>query len=106
MGGGLERSGGEDEDGFQCRAATPERGIKDWDAEALATQQEPNDPQFPIFEAVDLRMGTVVEIHEGSGGDQLLAGSSGGRKPERNVRNLLGQRIDGAVHPNNVLGTV
>jgi hypothetical protein len=34
-------------------------GFVNWDAEAFAAEEEPEDAEFPVLEAVDLRVRTV-----------------------------------------------
>ena len=50
--------------------------LKDRHPETLAAQHQPDHPQLPILEPVDLRMRPAVEIHQRPGRDQLLAGAS------------------------------
>src|SRR6266404_5843030 len=77
--------------------------LEDGDAHAFAAKHEPDDAEFPILEPVDLGMGPGVEIQEGAAGDQLLPAPVATGEEERDVGDLLGQNVDGAVNPNNLL---
>ena len=78
----------------------------DGDAEAFAAEHEPNDAQLPILETVHASMWPVVKIQKLPGGNQGLAATVAGREKERNVRNLLGQDVDGAVNPDDLLVSI
>src|SRR5207248_2686727 len=99
----LKAAGVQDQDGLQFGPPTSDRRIIYRNPEALAAQHQPDDPQFPICEAIDLRVRTPVEIHEWTRRDELLSVSRAGGEPERNIGNLFGQNIDCAVNPHNLL---
>jgi hypothetical protein len=46
---------------------------------------------------------TVVEVHEGTGGDEVFAATFAGGEEEGDVGDLLGQGVDGAIDPDNLL---
>ncbi len=46
---------------------------EDGDAEAFAAEHEPDDAELPILEAIDVRVGMVVEIGERAAGDYVFA---------------------------------
>src|SRR5438445_7498085 len=99
----LESCGIENQNRLQCRPRTAQRGIEDWDSEALTPQHEPDDAQLPVREPVDLRVRTAVEIEQWPRSDELLAGRGRDGKPERDIRDLLSQGVDSSVHPDNLL---
>src|SRR5713101_4149432 len=76
---------------------------EDGDAEALATEHEPDDAQLPILEAVYVRVRMVVKVHQRTGGNQGFAPAVAGGEEERNVGDLLGQDVDGAINPDHLL---
>ena len=55
------------------------------------------------MEAVDVRMWVGIEIMERAGGDQRFATAFAGGEKEWNVRDLLGENVDGAIDPNDLL---
>jgi len=73
------------------------------DAEALAAEHEPHDAQFPVLEPVYLRVWTGVEIQQRAGGDEVFATARAGGEEERDVGDLIGQDVDGAVNPDDLL---
>ena len=73
------------------------------DAEGFAAEEEPEDAEFPVLEAVDLRMGAVVEVVERAGGDEIFPAAFTAGEEERDVGDLLGDDIDGAIHPDDLL---
>ena len=75
----------------------------DGDAEAFAAEHEPDDAHLPILETVHAGMWPVVKIRERSGCNQSLPATVAGREKERDVGDLLGQDVDGAVNPDHLL---
>ena len=75
----LEVGGVEDEDADELAA------FEDRDAEALAAEHEPDDAEFPVLEAVDLGVRAGVEVNEGAGGDEVLAGAVADGEAEGDV---------------------
>src|SRR5579859_99100 len=75
----------------------------DGNAEAFAAEHEPDDAEFPILETVDVRVWVVVKIGEWAGGDDLFSVGCGGGKAERDVGDLFGDSVDGAIDPNDLL---
>ena len=71
----------------------------DGDAEALATEEEPEDAEFPVVETIYVGVGLVVEIVEGAGGDEVFAAAFAAGKQKRQIGDLLGQNVDGAIDP-------
>src|SRR3954469_896756 len=71
-------------------------------AKALAAEHEPDDAEFPILETVQVRMRTSVKFRQWPGGDQVFPAAIASREKERDVGNLFGEDIDGAVHPDNL----
>ena len=78
----------------------------DRDAEAFAAEHEPDDAQLPILETVHASMWPVVKIQKRAGGNQGFTATVAGREEERNVRDLLGQDVDGAVNPDDLLVSI
>ena len=74
----------------------------DRDAEAFAAEHQPDDAELPILEAVQVRVRVGVEINQWAGGDEGFAATVAGREKEGDVGDLLGERVDGAVNPNNL----
>ena len=75
----------------------------DGDAEAFAAEEEPKDAEFPVLEAVDLGVRTVVEIHEGAGGDQSFFAALAPGQDKGDVGDLLSDGVDGAIDPDDLL---
>src|SRR5258708_34045330 len=73
---------------------------EDGNAEALATEHEPDDAQLPILEAVYVRVRMVVKVPQRTGGNQGFAPAVAGGEEERNVGDLLGQPVNAAKTPN------
>jgi len=71
----------------------------DRDAKAFAAQQQPQHPQFPVLEPVNLRMRLIVEVHQRARRNQVLTPAFAGRKKERRVRDLLGDTVNRPIHP-------
>jgi len=74
-----------------------------WNAHALAAEHEPEDAEFPILETVDVRVRIGVEIEERTGGDQAFPAPLAGREEERDIGDLFGQDVDGAINPDDLL---
>ncbi len=75
----------------------------DWDSEALAAEHEPHDAEFPVLEAIDVRMGAGVEVMQRAAGDEGLATALAGGEEERDVGDLLGEDIDSAIDPGDLV---
>src|SRR6266567_9347690 len=72
------------------------RLVVDWDAEAFAAEQQPEDAEFPVFKTIYVGMGLIVEIVERTGGDEIFAAAFAARKQERDVGDLFGEDGGGA----------
>ena len=68
-------------------------------AEAFAAEEEPEDAEFPVFEAVDVGMGLVIEVMEGAGGDEVFASAFTARKEEWDIGDLFGEDAGGTIEP-------
>ncbi len=108
----LKMGGIEDEDLLEAAASAfrgrgRERGrrrlIKDGNAETFTAEHEPDDAEFPVFEAAELRMRAGVEIDEGAGGDEVFASAFAAGKSERDIRDLFRERVHRAIHPDDLL---
>jgi hypothetical protein len=53
-----------DQNVFQFRVSSSKGGtiVINGDAEAFAAEQKPENAEFPILEAIDVRMGLIVKI--------------------------------------------
>ena len=58
--------------------------------------------QFPILEAIDVGMRAIIEIEERAGGDEVFATALAGGEKERDIGDLLGEDIDGAIDPDDL----
>ncbi len=76
------------------------------DAEAFAAQHEPDDAELPILKAIQMRVGMGVKVRKGAGGDEVFPAAVAGREEKGNVRDLLGDDIDGAIDPDYLLISV
>jgi hypothetical protein len=85
---------------FECGGGAV---VVDGDAETFAAEHEPHDAELPILEAIDLWMGLVVEAEKRAGSEQVFAATFAGGEEEGDVGNLLGQDIDGAIDPDDLL---
>src|SRR6266478_2990498 len=74
----------------------------DRDAEALAAEHEPDNAEFPILEPIEVGVGPVVKLNERTARDESLASALAGGDQERDVGDLLGERVDCAVNPDNL----
>ena len=75
---------------------------EDRNAHALAAEHEPEDTEFPVLEAIDVGVRAVIEIEERAGGDEVFATALAGGEEERDMGELLGQDIDGAIDPDDL----
>src|SRR5690348_11916681 len=82
----LEAAGVENQNGLEITITIRIKGVAmDGNAEAFATEHEPDDAEFPILETVDVRVRVVVKIGEWAGGDDLFSVGCGGGKAEWDV---------------------
>ena len=65
-------------------------------SEALAAEQQPQNAEFPVLEAVDVRMGLIIEVMEGAGGNEVFAAAFAAAEQEGNVGDLFGEDEEGA----------
>ncbi|MPN22959.1 hypothetical protein SDC9_170344 [bioreactor metagenome] len=58
------------------------------------------------MEPVHQRVGGTIEIMQRPAGDEVFTSAFAGREEERDVGDLLGEDIDGAVNPHDLLVNV
>jgi hypothetical protein len=71
----------------------------DGDAHGFAAKEEPKDAEFPVLEGVDTGMRMRIEVEQRAGGDEGFAAAFAAGEEERNVGDLLGDGVDGAIDP-------
>src|SRR5882672_6550068 len=102
---GQETGGVEHENAFESGPIGEGGAIlaEDGDAEAFAAEHEPEDAEFPILEAVDGGMGPRIKIEQRPGGDESFAAALAAGEKERDIGDLFGEDVDGAIDPGDLL---
>ena len=59
--------------------------------------------RFPVLETIDGAMRPVIEIDEGTGGDEVFAAALAGGEEKGDIGDLLGEHVDGAIDPDDLL---